>query len=70
MTLEATYEVEFELLDLDNLCSHVSLAPKRHNLQNVGTDFLLTKCYHQSGPIPGILAECAIEERTLALARS
>ena len=37
MTSEGTYELEFELLDLDNLSSHVSLSSKCHNSQNVGT---------------------------------
>ena len=40
MTSKATSDLEFELLDLDNLCSHVPLASKCHNLavlHNVGT---------------------------------
>ena len=37
MTLEATYDQKFELLDFASLCSHVSLASECHILQNVGT---------------------------------
>ena len=33
----AAYELKFELPDLDNLSSHVSLASKCHNSQNIGT---------------------------------
>ena len=53
MTSEATYDLEFELIDLNNLCSHVSLASKCHNLRNVGS---VTKLYHQSSFIIRILA--------------
>ena len=54
MTSKATYDHKFELLDLDNICSHVSLASKCHNLQNVGS---VTKVKHRPSFIPLILAE-------------
>ena len=45
ITSEATYELEFELLDLDNLSSYVSLASKCHNSQNIGTAiFMKVSC--------------------------
>ena len=41
----AAYELKFELPDLDNLSSHVSLASKCHNSQNIGTAiFMKVSC--------------------------
>ena len=61
MTSEATSDLEFELLDFDNLCSHVSVASKCHNLQTVGMyrmdHVLLTKVKHRTSFIPRIVAE-------------
>ena len=61
MTSEATCNLEFELLDLDSLHSHVSLASKFHNLQNDGT-VVLTKVEHHSDSITRIVAEWTVDE--------
>ena len=54
MTLGATYDLEFDLLDLNNLCFHAFLASKYHNLQNFGT---VTKVKHHTESIPLILPQ-------------
>ena len=62
MTSKATSDLEFELLDLDNLCSHVPLASKCHNLSilhNIGTSDLInaTDAHFSANPILRYLAE-------------
>ena len=53
MTSEVTYDLGIELLDLDNLCSHVSVVPNCHQSQKFTTfhTLLLPLKPCQEGPL-------------------